>query len=514
MKGTGDGGNGIKYIGQHVFDFVSSFRNSVNIGTDALQADIFLNSIVNLTSSLPSGGKILIVDSNNKVGYRTFAQVLSDIGGGDITSVAVASGANDHSKTSGAFALTFTEGTGIDLGLVGSSTGATNGNLTISVDNVPVANGGTGATSFNANGILVGNGTSAVQDFGSKFSYTDSSLFNITADGVRVTSANDGDPQLNLINTNDGAVPPSLNFIRQPADNAGANGDEIGQINYTMDDSAGNPTTFVQTNGVIDVATDGQESGRYVVQVASHDAELQIGLDIVGGSAEDEIDVTIASGAASVTTIEGTLTMGSTAFVDNSGVIQVATQGTINHNSLANYRPEEHYRWDNDISSTATINAANIPTLNQDTTGTATNATKQIVVTTHNFQLNNDTTIKNYVPFNNLNESVSGGPMNNYWTRTLAPYPGTIKKIAVRSQTSLGSSCELRISKITDTTDKLEDGTHVDNTGIDLSTAQTTVITTMNTNSFAAGDAVGVALQRSAGTAAQVIVTIVWEYTT
>ena len=68
--------------------------------------------------------------------------------------------------------------------------------------------------------------------------------------------------------------------------------------------------------------------------------------------------------------------------------------------------------------------------------------------------------------------------------------------------------------KITDTTDKLEDGTHVDNTGVDLSTAQTTVVTTMNTNSFAAGNAVGVAIQRSTGVAAQVVLTIVWEYTT
>lgn len=164
-----------------------------------------------------------------------------------------------------------------------------------------------------------------------------------------------------------------------------------------------------------------------------------------------------------------------------------------------------------------TLGDAQIPSLNVSkiTAGTFnSDRVKQICVTTHNFQLSNNTSIKNYVPFNNLNESTNGGPMTNYWTRTLAPYPGTIKKIAVRSQTSLGSSCELRISKITDTTDKLEDGTHVDNTSIDLSTAQTTVITTMNTNSFAAGDAIGVALQRSAGTSAQVILTIVWEYTT
>ena len=45
MQGSGDGGNGIKYIGQHVFDFVSSFRNNVNIGTDAINADLFLNNL-------------------------------------------------------------------------------------------------------------------------------------------------------------------------------------------------------------------------------------------------------------------------------------------------------------------------------------------------------------------------------------------------------------------------------------------------------------------------------------
>ena len=61
--------------------------------------------------------------------------------------------------------------------------------------------------------------------------------------------------------------------------------------------------------------------------------------------------------------------------------------------------------------------------------------------------------------------------------------------------------------------DALTSGTHVDNTSIDISTAHTSVVTTMNTNSFAAGDAVGVAIKRSAGTAAQVVLTIAWEYT-
>ena len=162
-----------------------------------------------------------------------------------------------------------------------------------------------------------------------------------------------------------------------------------------------------------------------------------------------------------------------------------------------------------------TLGDAQIPSLNASkiTAGTFdSDRVKQICVTTHNFQMANTTGTFFYVPFNNLNES-SSATTTEYWTRTVAPYAGTIKKVAVRSHTSLGSSCELRVSKITDTTDALTAGTHVDNTSIDISTANTSVITTINTNSFAAGDAVGVALKRSAGSSARVVVSIVWEYT-
>ena len=61
--------------------------------------------------------------------------------------------------------------------------------------------------------------------------------------------------------------------------------------------------------------------------------------------------------------------MGSTAFVNNSGVVQVATQGTIDHDSLANFVANEHIDWTG--SSAGTIHSSNIPTLNQDTTGVA-----------------------------------------------------------------------------------------------------------------------------------------------
>ena len=118
----------------------------------------------------------------------------------------------------------------------------------------------------------------------------------------------------------------------------------------------------------------------------------------------------------------------------------------------------------------------------------------------------------------------SSGTSVNPSNSTMLSVSGNTGNVVINGSLTIGSteviSSSAQVSASTipilnqDTTDKLEDGTHVDNTSIDLSTAQTTVITTMNTNSFAAGDAVGVALERSAGTAAQVILTIAWEYTT
>ena len=47
---------------------------------------------------------------------------------------------------------------------------------------------------------------------------------------------------------------------------------------------------------------------------------------LTGGSVDAEVDVTIGNGAASVTTLAGTLTMGSTAAMDNAGLLTVNAQ--------------------------------------------------------------------------------------------------------------------------------------------------------------------------------------------
>jgi hypothetical protein len=235
------------------------------------------------------------------------------------------------------------------------------------------------------------------------------------------------------------------------------------------------------------------------------------------------------SGDTGNVVINGSLTVGSTEVINSSAQVLASAipTGSINISSFNN--DSGFTANTGDITRVKIIGDSGGPTSHDSgpadltftggegvsttiSSSTVTTAVKQMVVTTHNFQMANTTGTFFYVPFNNLNES-SVASTAEYWTRTVTPYPGTIKKIAVRSHTSLGTSCELRISKITDTTDALTSGTHVDNTSIDISSANVSVIETMNTNSFAAGDVVGIALKRSAGSSARVVVTIVWQYT-
>ncbi len=186
-------------------------------------------------------------------------------------------------------------------------------------DTVTVAKGGTGATTFTSGQILRGNGTSAITaDNNLKF---DGSDFTI----ISSTSAR---PKLLISNTNSDAEAPALVFDRTST--AGADGDDLGVIKFDAEDAVGNgPHTYAQVLGEIQEADDGSEEGKLTLSVASHDAELQPGLILASGNAEDEVDVTVGNTATSVTTVAGTLTMGSTAALTNAGLVAVANQSNI-----------------------------------------------------------------------------------------------------------------------------------------------------------------------------------------
>tara|TARA_Y100001938_G_scaffold38375_1_gene52962 strand:+ start:152 stop:1216 length:1065 start_codon:yes stop_codon:yes gene_type:complete len=152
---------------------------------------------------------------------------------------------------------------------------------------------------------------------------------NFNTDTVTFESTSADDPCIIVKNTTDDNQASRLQFQKLRADDGVATGQNLGEIWFSGQDSAQNTEDYAYIIGEIDVSTGGQESGQLVLGVASHNGANQTGLTLVGGSVTGEVDATIGRGAASVTTVTGTLTMGSTATLNNSGLLQVANQSNI-----------------------------------------------------------------------------------------------------------------------------------------------------------------------------------------
>jgi len=142
----------------------------------------------------------------------------------------------------------------------------------------------------------------------------------ITSDAVTFQSVNADDPIVTIKNTSNAANDmASLKFVKDRGATPGV-GDNLAEIYFIGEDSGQNSQEYGRILCETDVVTDGQESGQLKFGVANHDGGNGYGLIMTGGSADGEVDVTVGLGTASVTTLAGTLTMGSTATIDNSGV--------------------------------------------------------------------------------------------------------------------------------------------------------------------------------------------------
>ena len=130
--------------------------------------------------------------------------------------------------------------------------------------------------------------------------------FTSNGDTVTFASANANDPNIIIKNTTNDANAPIMDFITDKGA-AGADNDSLGLIRFTGDNDAQEQITFARVLATVADASDGAEGGRLQLQVATHDGEIQTGLLLVDGNAEDEIDVTIGSGTSSNTTIAGDL---------------------------------------------------------------------------------------------------------------------------------------------------------------------------------------------------------------
>ena len=121
----------------------------------------------------------------------------------------------------------------------------------------------------------------------------------------------------------------------------------------------------------------------YLENIADHDSDPDrfLTMDSSTGKVTYRTGSEVASdiGAASLTQEQvedyagalvatgGTKTGISVTYQDGTGDMDFE----VDHDAATNFVAAEHYRWDNDISGTATVHASNIPTLNQNTTGSA-----------------------------------------------------------------------------------------------------------------------------------------------
>lgn len=130
------------------------------------------------------------------------------------------------------------------------------------------------------------------------------SLGTITQDTVTFTSANSEDPLVQIKNTTNDANGARLQLVKDKGAAASDN-DIVGMIEFVGDNDAQEQTILARVQTEVADASDGAEGGRLMLGVATHDAEIQFGLVLEDGDAEDEIDAIIGNGDNSVTTAAG-----------------------------------------------------------------------------------------------------------------------------------------------------------------------------------------------------------------
>ena len=168
--------------------------------------------------------------------------------------------------------------------------------------------------------------------------------FTVNTDTATFTSANSTDPLLIIKNTTSDTSAGRLHFVKDKG-TAGADGDDIGTIEFISDDDAQNQTSFAKIVAGVSESAHTDESGKLTFYVAESDGTntaLTAGLVLEGEHATDgEVDVTIGAGATSTTSVVGVLDVvsditgstlnadGDTSAGDNAAIGYTAGEGLI-----------------------------------------------------------------------------------------------------------------------------------------------------------------------------------------
>jgi len=214
-----------------------------------------------------------------------------------------------------------------DAGTIGSASDPDA--IAISSGGVIAISATTAASSSTSGALTVAGGAGIAADLhvGDDLVVTGDATFN--GDTHTFASANSTDPVLIIKNTTNDTNGSRLHFVKDKGA-AGADGDDIGIIEFISDDADQAQTSFAKIVAEVSESLGGDEAGKlsfFVAESDSTNTALTAGLVIEGEHATDgEVDVTIAAGTASTTTVAGDLVVTTDATVGGTlGVTGVLT---------------------------------------------------------------------------------------------------------------------------------------------------------------------------------------------
>jgi len=321
----------MKWIGQHIYDLASRFRN-----------DVFLEDIS--TGTIASGAH-LGLDSNNKI-------VKAVDGGGDLTSIVAGTGLSGTSLT-GPIPTLSVDATQAGITGLGTITSGTwqsataviasqyldgdtahlttdqtfTGNKTFDETIIGSING-SAATVATIDDLAPNTATTQATQPAIESIGTDGDTLSILSDTLLMSNTSADTPVIKLVNTTNDDQAGQLIFEKLRADDAVAQGQNLGEIWFRGQDANQNSQNYAYIVGEIDVSTHGQESGQLLLGIANHDGGFGgSGLVLTGGSQDVEVDVTVGLGANSVVTIPGNIDLAGDIDVDGTLEADAITLG-------------------------------------------------------------------------------------------------------------------------------------------------------------------------------------------
>ena len=364
----------MKWLGQHIVDLIARFRSDVYLedistGTIASGSHLGLDSNNKIVKAVDGGGDLTGITAGVGLSGTSLTGPIPtlnvDAAQTQITSIGtIATGVWEGTDVEVAHGGTGASTLGVGSVLVGNGTGSIvsthlqfvndageTDTSTLSIlsnqdlgDRFTIATTTYGATTLTtidddlaaahfeiaADGNII---LDAAGDIELENDTTVTGNFAVNGDYTVLTSSTANRPQIQIRNTADDATPGTIAFMKDRGA-AAVNNDDIGRLDFIGENDAEEAIYYGRILVEALEVDDTDEAGKMILQVAESNGSvsgLTTGVLIEGSdnTTDGEVNVTIAAGAASVTTVAGTLTMGSTATLTNAGLVAVANQSNI-----------------------------------------------------------------------------------------------------------------------------------------------------------------------------------------